>query len=321
MKLTKKEVEKVCKDYNIGKLKSFKLIEEGLVNHNFDVKTGNGSFILRVLKKGKGPRQKDNEFKALHFLIKNKYSYEVPAPILNKENKEISKIRDKNIWVYKKLQGKHLQKFNNKHLKQIARALVEYHFIIKKLGKVGVPPKWWLKSDWIFKKFNKMKKIKSKNKIDKLMLENVNYVESIMKRSRVVEFTKNSLLCHCDFNANNLLWKENKLEAVLDFDNCTYRPRIFDVSYTISQFCNKKQGIDERKMKVFLDEYQKKIKLTKEEIKLIFPLILRHQAIIFEWIYNGMKKATHKRYDYLKWGISLMKTVDKQMRDNMEKKK
>jgi len=317
MKLIKKEVKKVCKDYNLGELKNFKLIEGGIINYNFDVKTNKGNFILRVLKKGQGPRQKDNEFKALHFLIKNKYPYKIPKPLLNKKGKEISKIKDRNIWVYKKLKGKHILRLDNNHLKQLARVLSEYHFIIKKLGKIGVPPKFWLKSDWTLKKFNKMKKIKPKNKVDKFMLENLQYPELIIKKSLVLKFTKNSLLCHCDFNKQNILWKKNKINGILDFDNCTYRPRIFDVSYAIHTYCSKThgKGIDRKKMKVFLEEYQKKIKLTKEEIDLIFPFILRHYAILFEFFYNGMEKEKHKRYEYLFWLTKGMRSIMEQAKE------
>lgn len=314
MKLTKKEVEKVCKNYNLGRLKEFELIEGGLINHNFDVKTEKGNFIFRVLKKGKGPRQKDNEFKVLHFLSKNNYSYEIPVPILNRKGKEVSKLKDRNMWVYKKLEGEHIHKFKSIHLKQIARALAEYHKIIKKLGKVDDPPGWWINQKWILEKFKRMKKIKPKNKIDRLMLKNIDYVKSIMKKYLVLKSPSHFLICHCDFNRGNILWKENKLKAILDFDNCSYRPRIFDVTNTITQFCNKYHEIDKKKMAVFLNEYKKKIKLTKMELNQIFPIILRHQAMIFEWFYNGMEKNKQKRREYMQWGVKMMKSIEESIK-------
>jgi len=310
MKLAKKDVEKVCKDYCLGNLKSFKLIKEGLINHNFDVRTEKGIFILRILKKGKGPRQKDNEFKALQFLTKNNYSYKTPIPILNKKNKKISRLKNRNVWVYKKLEGEHIKKCEVRHLRQVAKALAEYHKIIKKLGKIDNPPKWWTNLNWVLKEFEKMKKIKPKNNIDRLMLKNVDYVESLLKKYALLKHPKNFLLCHCDFNKSNLLWKKDKLVAVLDFDNCSYRPRIFDIAYAISQFCNKNSRIDQKKMQVFLQQYQKNTQLTKTEINQIFPMILRHQAMIFEWFYNGIQKNKQNTHNYMKWGIEIMKSAD-----------
>ena len=49
MKLTKKEAEKICELYNLGKLKSIKLFSEGLVNYNYELKSDKGSFVVRII--------------------------------------------------------------------------------------------------------------------------------------------------------------------------------------------------------------------------------------------------------------------------------
>lgn len=207
----------------------------------------------------------------------------------------------------------------NKYLRRNAKrlfgdkeSLAGYHIIIKKLGKIGEPPFWWLNPDWLFRSLQKMKKVNPKTKFDRLMLEHVDYVENITKKLRKsFGYTKNSLLCHCDLSRDNILWKEGKLVAILDFDNCTYRPRIFDVSYAIMHFCNKFPGLDKRRVDVFLKEYTKKIKLTQEEIKQLVPMMLRHQALIFEWFYQGMDKSKDKGYRYMQWGVNMMKSLEK----------
>jgi Ser/Thr protein kinase RdoA (MazF antagonist) len=49
MKLTKPQVEKILKNWNVGKLISYKKAEKGVVNHNWIVNTTKGKYILRKL--------------------------------------------------------------------------------------------------------------------------------------------------------------------------------------------------------------------------------------------------------------------------------
>jgi len=58
-KLTKKESEKICEDFNLGRFFSIKLIDEGWVNYNHDLKTEKGNFIVRFVGKtyGKGKKE------------------------------------------------------------------------------------------------------------------------------------------------------------------------------------------------------------------------------------------------------------------------
>ena len=46
MKLIKSEISKVAKEYDLGEVLSIKLIQEGWVNHSFDLKTTKGRYIL-----------------------------------------------------------------------------------------------------------------------------------------------------------------------------------------------------------------------------------------------------------------------------------
>ena len=99
MKLSKKEVEKVCELYNLGKLKSFKGIKGGLSNHNFLIESEKGKFILRGIGQKITPHKRkrlETEFELMKFLDQNKFPYFTPLPIENILGKILHEFNGKN---------------------------------------------------------------------------------------------------------------------------------------------------------------------------------------------------------------------------------
>ena len=45
MELTKRAIQKVVNEFELGIIKSYKIIKGGLVNHNYIVKTEKGNYI------------------------------------------------------------------------------------------------------------------------------------------------------------------------------------------------------------------------------------------------------------------------------------
>ncbi len=143
MKLTKKEVEKICKEYDLGKLKEFSLIEKGQVNYNFDLSTSKGRYIVRVLAKGLTPWKKENldlEFAVLKHLKKNKFPYQTPLPLKNKKNEILGRIGKKSFWVYKRLSGDSVSKHRDtSFIKPLMKVLSTYHHYLKNFKTNALP--------------------------------------------------------------------------------------------------------------------------------------------------------------------------------------
>ncbi len=84
MKFTIKESTTICKYLALGEFKSIKLMEGGLVNYNFILKTNKGEFIIRILSKkitSHKKRRLNEEFELMEFLEKKKFHYSTPLPI------------------------------------------------------------------------------------------------------------------------------------------------------------------------------------------------------------------------------------------------
>ena len=102
--VNKEELILFLKDYQIGQLKSFKEISEGVENTNYKLTTEKGSYILTLyedrVKKEDIPFFLDFMF----HLSSNKIN--CPLPIRNKENKLISELNSKPASILSFLNGR-----------------------------------------------------------------------------------------------------------------------------------------------------------------------------------------------------------------------
>jgi len=313
MKLTKKEIQKITEIYDLGKVKNIRLIDFGLVNYNYELKTEKGEFILRVIGYKMDENKKNKlklEFGVLKYLRKKRFQYKFPEPIKNKRGKEILRIGKKNLWVYKKIPGEIIRDPpNTKKLKEIARALAIYHKTVKgfKFKKVD------RRSTWLLLEYEKMKKINPKNKLDKLILENIEFFNNQLKKVLTYSFKGNLLPVHKDFHAYNMVYERDKIIGILDFDNINYAPKIKDLGYSMRLLCISKNKLDKRKFNLFLREYEKINKLTKKEKSVIIPIMIESNCTSFWWVYKRMNKEKHIKYKLLKYTIESTKNLAKEL--------
>lgn len=300
MKLTVIESKKICSDFDLGKYQSIKLIKGGLVNFNFLLKTDKCEYIIRILgqKLTKGKQKRlNNEFELMEFLNKNKFPYLTPLPIKLNNGKILHKINNKYFWVYKKLPGRSKTTIPNIYqVKEIAKALGTYHKYVKnfKIKKNGFPK--YLK--WVLEEINNCNP--KKNKIGDLALKEEDFFKKIVQREIKRNYSKNIIVSHADFDASNVLFKGNKIIGIIDFDDLDYAPRIRDIAVALRDSCTIRNKLDSKRNRIFLDEYKKVNKITKEEESLIPNMMLAENAAFFIWAYSSMKKEKENKYKFMR---------------------
>jgi len=315
MKLTKKEIKQISEFYDLGDIKSIKTVSGGWVNHNFNFITSKGSFIIRVLgnKFNKFKKYQLNfEFKILEHLENSNFPYKIPIPLKNIKGKCILKINNKTIWAYKKINGKIIEKTTNTQLKEMAIALATYHKHIKNFkltSKIERDNIRGLKT-----KLVSMGKIKPKNKLDRLMLENLELIKNLLKKVEDKKFTEHILPIHLDFHNKNLLYSKNKLTGILDFENVRIAPRIRDIAYLIKTTVEYGKNKFSKRMKFIINEYEKVTPLTIKEKKDIIFILARDACIMFEFFYPKKEKTfkivPEGDYLCLKWTIDVAKEIE-----------
>lgn len=319
MNLTKKEFLKISDEFGLGTVKNYKLIKGGLVNHNYLLETKKDKYIVRIIRDNNPEKIKHLklQFRIFDYLKKKDFPYLLPYPLRTKDSKEIVNVGGKSIWVYVAIDGQNYDRPNIPQIKLMAKALAIYHKSI--LGFKGEKQKE--DSDKrIVKDFKEMQKIVVHNPVDKLALKYRDYFKEIFNSIKNVKFTEKQLFVHSDFDSSNVLFKNGKLIGIIDFDDTSYFPRVFDIAISIRDSCyNKLNGIDINKLKIFLKEYEKVSKLSKEEKKRIIPIILKANVDFFVWIYVHMKKEKGNKKRYMQEMIdsteNILKNKEKIVRE------
>ncbi len=286
MKLTNKDFKNILDNYNIGQYKNHKYLKDVLENDVYILRTNKGKYILKVLMEINRKHMRE-QLELIDFL----YSKKVPVVknIKDKKGNEIIKYNIKDIIIQSFIEGKHKDDFNNSLTKDIAKKVGQMHKILLK-SKFGIQKK----KDHIYKKrnINSIKKYEL-DKIQSNLFKNLNNIDkSKLKKARI----------HSDLSEPNLLIKNNKLNAIIDWDDSDYDYLVYEISIFLAHSCVKGDKIYKDKIKIFLKEYQKHIKLNNEEKKAIYPLINYRLFGILNWYFHYLK-LNPKRYKSLNKGI------------------
>ena len=293
-------ISTILKTYNLGNIKSIKKIKTGHVNYDFDSKTNKGDFIIQIIGDKFNKWKKDRlkiQFELLTFLKNKKFPYECPNPLKNKYGRYLLRLNKHHIWIYKKIEGKFYKHYNLNHFKEIAKSLATYHNYIKNFK---CHDEDFFNNDWLFEKYSEMKKIESNNKLDTLMLDNIDLFENILEKISETDFMKSKfVLTHSDFSNENLIFEKDRLKGIIDFDNLQMAPVEKDIAIAVKRCNYLAKGFNKKKLDVFLKEYRKYSLLSIDE-RLIFLSLIKDNCSLFWWFYSGMKKSNEKeRYNAL----------------------
>jgi Ser/Thr protein kinase RdoA (MazF antagonist) len=309
MKLTDVQVEGICKLYRLGKFISYDEIKEGYMNYDFLFKTSKGKFIIQILG-GKFDKWKQDsmklEFAVLSFLRKKNFPYEMPRPIKNVNGDYTSDFGGKKLWTYRFLEGESKDKLNMEEFKQLARATALYHKYIKKFEDKN--KKAFSDFDWIIKNYENFRRLRSKNNIDRLMLQNIDFYIGLLRKLERLDYGKFTFI-HGDLDGCNVIFERGRLKGMIDFDNIEYAPLAKDIAIIILRENYLGKGWSRRKLDVFLREYKKINSLDKKTRDLIIICALKDYCSLFCWYYNGMKKHRERAYDHMKEALKRTKEL------------
>ena len=98
-KLDKEKIGFILSNYNLGNLKKFEGIKEGIENTNYSIETDKGKYILTIYEKRVD--KDDLPFFSKLMLELSKKNFICPKPIPSKENKYISDFDNKKFKIFK----------------------------------------------------------------------------------------------------------------------------------------------------------------------------------------------------------------------------
>lgn len=289
---SKKVVRKILSDYNLGSIITIKpLATSG--NITFLILTTKEKFILRICPERERWRSKQEiaaELELIDYLLKNKFP--APAPVCKKDNSCIIAWNNKFGYL----------RHYNKGIAYLTPTLNQVEIFGSLIGRFhklieGYKTKNKRMHIWDLEKtkknFEELKKI--------VLKSDIKNKSQFIKRAEQ-EFSKlhfpNNLpkgMIHEDLGQRHILWKNDKISCVIDFDRCYYGKLILDLGQAIRGWCfidNWKKWSNSN-FKALLRGYNGKRKITALEKRYLFDAVkfaVLERGLSFYWRYIEVTK-------------------------------
>ncbi len=270
-KLTKQEIETLAGQYEI-EVFSYEPIEQGVGNSNYLLATQQGQYVLTVFEIKEPQVMKMVE--VLLLLEKN----DIPAPRFErlKAGGVITEFKGKPVSLKPYIQGQVLEVLQIKQVNQVGTALAKLH---------EIPAPKNLSNQHTYVKTTYPQVLKQKI--------NLNYRNWVhVRNNAILESIPSDLplgIVHGDIFTDNLLFAEGEFESIIDFEDVSQIPRVFDVGMAIVGICTNGIEIDLRKAKALVDGYQE-IRSFEENEKESLKIFIEWAAILTStwrfWKYN-----------------------------------
>tara|TARA_A100001011_G_scaffold378155_1_gene442623 strand:- start:581 stop:1549 length:969 start_codon:yes stop_codon:yes gene_type:complete len=261
-KFQKEHIDEILSNYNIGKLNSFRGIQEGIENTNYFLLVSNKKYILTVYEKRVKPE--DLPFFSELMSGLNKASVKCPIPIDNKRKKSITDYNGKKLMIVSYLEGKAKKILSPQNCKSVGLEVAKMHEITKNFKinrKNDLSINSWRKL------FNSIKTKCSKIHPDlsKLIESNLEDVE----KNWPDDLPKG--IIHADLFNDNIFFNNNQFSGIIDFYFSCEDFYAFEIAICFNALCfdgaPKNLSFNVTKAKNFIDGYDSIRKLTDNEKK------------------------------------------------------
>ena len=258
------------KDYEIGELKEFEGISEGVENTNYKLKTEKNSFILTIYEDR--VEKKDIPFFLEYMFYLSSNGIKCPLPLRNNNNL-FAEIMGKPASVLTFLDGKSTLSVTKEQTYQLGLILGKIHNIsinleIKRENPLGLDsfPNLIKNSKSTAETFSKDLSI---NMLEEYNRIKSNWPEGLPKG-----------IIHADLFPDNILFHEGQISGVIDFSFSCNDFLSYDLSICINAWCFKDGEFDISLSRNLLKGYQKERKLSNAEIEKL-PILCSGSALRF----------------------------------------
>jgi len=266
-RLNKNKIEEILSNYNLGKLDSFKGIEEGIENTNYFLLVNKKKFILTIYEK----RVKSEDLPFFSNLMSslNKANFKCPSPISNTNNSTITNFDGKKLMIVSFLEGKAKSNLSPENCRAIGIEIAKMHeltknFKNKRQNSLSINS-WRGLFDSVKDQCSKLHK-----DLPKLIAENLISVEKNWPK----DLPKG--IIHADLFHDNIFFNNDKFSGIIDFYFSCEDFFAFEIAICFNALCF--DGVKENlsfnvtKAKNFIDGYSAIRKLSdfeKQSIKVL----------------------------------------------------
>lgn len=252
----------ICKDYKLGKFKSNELILTGYEDFNFILETTENKYLVKIFSNFRNLE----ECKRCIGVLEKVTEANVAAPKLYKSEQGYLHITSVNktklrLCVMEFIDGKSIydlkQSLNSNEIKFLAHQAAL-------INSINIRPKH-LYDSWAITNF--LSEFKKKSKY--LSSDDLEMLKPLKRKFKEIKI-ENLPRCfvHGDIVATNVMRDKKDKLWIIDFSVSNYYPRIQELAVLACNllFEENDKSITENNLNIALEEYQKTIKLTKEEL-------------------------------------------------------
>ena len=303
-KLNMIEVEDFLQNYSIGKLEDYSEIVDGIENTNYKIVCDETPYILTIFEKR--VKEEDLPFFINLKLFLNENNFKCPQPIKNKEGRIINSIKNKSAIIISFINGEKIDIPNIINCNEVGKMVGNLHnltvnFHQKRDNSLGI--KEWRKL------FNKCETNKEKQ-----------FIQIITELRKEIEFLEKSLpkdlpsgIIHADLFKDNIFFKGDKVEGVIDFYFSCFYFFLYDLSIVVNDWCFEDNGKIFKKdfFNNLITGYKTRRNLSIKELN-EFNILLRAAAVrilitrLHDYIFHPkdavlIKKDPHEYFNILLW--------------------
>ncbi len=265
-------LEELADDYGFGHVLAVSGIPEGSINSIHLLETTKGKFVLRV-DEVKSESEVRRELDLLTFL--RKHAFPCPHPVQDRTGRFYRECQGKCASVYKYCEGRApaVGRLRPIQLEAIGRALGELH-VIGKGYKKGIDNRFGFEriADLYLSVRGRLPHYF--RKVARTLDDEIDYL------TRYLEGKLPKGVIHGDLFADNLLFRGDKLTAVLDFDAACRGKFIFDIATAVNALCFIDGGYSLERFRYLLQGYETVRTLSLAEWD-AFPNELRYSSLRF----------------------------------------
>lgn len=283
IKLNKRKVNALLKTYNLT-ARAFKVFPHGIENTTLLVATKKGKYVLRVYQKNKKTiKNIEQEIAFMEFLRNRK----IPIPQIFKNilGSRVSRYKDSGaVWSYVLMEfapGRHPESYSKNAIKNLATIQAKMHL----LGSIFAKKLEGQKLFW--------KHLRERAFSPHIKTSTINdaAVKDFIIRAKKFEAPVPRSLPqgynHLDMTNVNILMQNDRITAVLDFDDACYSPPVVCVGYCLLDVLYITKDI--RDISTYLTAYTKYRQLTKLELHTLKNVMLFRNYVVgaMEVLFHG----------------------------------
>ncbi len=293
----------------------FSRMDKGYASSNWIFSYNNSRYILKRFMDWKKRSDIEKEYELTNYVRKSGFPYEVPEMLPAKNGKPYIENEGALYSMYRFILGNADLPITKKDAYEIGSMDAQLHDIFEKKRFESSRREGYQALENIKARLHDTyeKALHKTGKEDKAFMSAYKFFAPLLNGMDLSYYeTLKSYPVHFDIAADNLLWRNGRIYALIDFANiANYRDALLmDLAWAI-HFCavNKKTRASYNKilLKALIDGYTDKRSLSKEDAQALPSLLAITNASDTEFFYNSSRKTLDQKAIKIKSQIKLTK--------------